>query len=461
MMSILTEHTEWLRSQLSDKVDPAQFDHFVQALQEDPVVSIRVNPDKWKEQITLEKIPWCQNGYYLPVRPGFTFDPLLHGGAYYVQEASSMFLDHIVRSFLDENQRAFTVALDACAAPGGKTTLLANALKDRGCVIANEVIQKRFKVLEENVLKWGSGNIIPVNRSVKEFSMLHEKVDLLVIDAPCSGEGMWRKDVESVTEWSKENVMMCADRQHQIISDLLPALSAGGWLVYSTCTYNTAENEAVAEWILQQYPDLEPVMLDVPADWNIITNHVQNATVYRFLPGLVKGEGFSVSVWRKQGLPAEVKWPKAKLEGWKEIKTEETSQGFQLWHQKEGISLMARERVFRVASALGTEKVSLSPFYISKDDGKKVLPDPALAWRTDIHPLEFYEAIDLDAMQAIRFLRCDTSGMQMELPAGVPYLVQYKGVALGFMRKIGNSVRIDYPYDYRILKVADPVEILL
>lgn len=249
--------------------------------------SIRLNPYKnARLDYDMRSVAWCGDGFYLPERPKFTLDPFLHGGAYYVQEASSMIVGEIARKYNPK------VVLDLCAAPGGKSTHLASVVGLEGCVVANEVIRSRATILSENVQKWGSGNVVVTSSDAKNFGSLNGLFDIVVIDVPCSGEGMFRKDVASRSEWSVDNVALCAARGRRIVSDAWNALKEEGILIYSTCTFNRAENQDNVEWICRNLgATVEQVTMPpgVEVDeWGA-----------NFFPGRVDGEGFFVSVLRK------------------------------------------------------------------------------------------------------------------------------------------------------------------
>jgi len=214
---------------------------FFRALGDEAVVSVRYNPLKLALPANLKAVPWCRTGAYLDQRPVFTFDPAIHAGCYYVQEASSMFLEQaVVQLKLHEKK---ILALDLCASPGGKTTHLASLLHPDSLILSNETIQSRLAPLKENVIKWGSGNVLVTQNDPADFASLESFFDLVVIDAPCSGEGLFRKDHDSMQQWSPQNCDLCASRQQGILKDVLPCLKPGGVLVYSTCTFNEKENE--------------------------------------------------------------------------------------------------------------------------------------------------------------------------------------------------------------------------
>ena len=190
-----------------------RFNRFLGAFDKEAPVSIRVNP----ATLSLangERVPWCAEGYYLEDRPQFTFDPLLHAGCYYVQEASSMFVTHILRQSGDCPQNA----LDACAAPGGKSTALRCVLPEDCVLVSNEPMGNRAQILLENITKWGAPNCIVTNNYPRDFRKAKLKFDLILCDVPCSGEGMFRKDPNAISEWSVQNVEKCWQLQREIVT---------------------------------------------------------------------------------------------------------------------------------------------------------------------------------------------------------------------------------------------------
>lgn len=263
-----------------------------------PTVSVRVNPFKVSDPETLPLLSgvcgkaaastFSHWGRFLPERPEFFLDPLFHAGAYYVQEASSMYLESILpmmRKMREDCPEGPFTVLDLCAAPGGKTTHLLSMLREipDSFLVSNEVIRTRAAVLCENVSKWGAANVVVTNNDPVDFSALPGYFDVVVVDAPCSGEGMFRKDPEAVTQWSEDNVRLCAARQRRILSDVLPALRPGGLLVYSTCTFNHFEDEDNVAWLASEY------------SFEVLEQK-------HFYPGEdMAGEGFFFSLLRKDG----------------------------------------------------------------------------------------------------------------------------------------------------------------
>ena len=289
--------TEYTRQLMGEE----RFERYLQSFEEDAPVSIRLNPRKsgeWKVE-SGERIDWCRNGYYLKQRPNFTFDPLFHAGCYYVQEAASMFLDEVLRQKLSIVN--CQLSIDFCAAPGGKSTLLRSALPEDCVLYSNEPVRNRASILLENVTKWGYPNHIVTNAYPRDYRKAKMKFDLILCDVPCSGEGMFRKDPATIGEWSPQNVEKCWQLQRDIISDAWTCLNDGGLLIYSTCTFNTKENEENIRWILSEFDDAEVLPIETKPEWNITGSLLEGFTepVYRFIPGISQSEGFFLCALRK------------------------------------------------------------------------------------------------------------------------------------------------------------------
>ena len=279
----------------------ADYQAFTEALQKETPTSFRLNPRK-KVQNENKVLPifgedlggvlWHNEGFYLKSRPIFTLDPLFHAGSYYVQEASSMFIAEALKQTVDFAKPL--KIMDLCAAPGGKSTLLASLLNDESLLVANEVIRNRVGVLKENLEKWGFPNYIVANQDAEEMIELEGFFDVVLVDAPCSGEGLFRKDPNAMNEWSENAVNLCSARQKRILQAAAMLVKNGGILLYSTCTYNEKENQQNVNWLTQHF-DYQVVSLNIPEYWNI----EKRENGYQFFPHKVKGEGFFLSVLRK------------------------------------------------------------------------------------------------------------------------------------------------------------------
>ena len=286
-----------------------RFSRYLQSFDEEAPVSIRLNPRKPAgTPVDGIQVPWCRDGWYLPTRPTFTFDPLLHAGCYYVQEASSMFLDEVLRqmhnAYVNHQPSAIRprTALDLCAAPGGKSTLLRAALPGDCVLYSNEPIRTRANILSENIRKWGWDGCIVTNNYPADYRKSRMRFDVILCDVPCSGEGMFRKDEATIREWSPQNVERCWQLQREIVADAWECLNDGGLMVYSTCTFNTKENEENIQWLLNTY-EAEILPVDIKDEWHITGSLLEGFThpVYRFIPGITLGEGLFMCILRKTG----------------------------------------------------------------------------------------------------------------------------------------------------------------
>ena len=314
MAQLPLQFTEYTRQLMGAE----RFGRYLESFEEPAPVSIRLNPKKMSEGrgqrlevIDGEPVAWCREGYYLKQRPNFTMDPLFHAGCYYVQEAASMFLDEALRqmhnAYVNHQPSAIRplTALDLCAAPGGKSTLLRSALPADCVLYSNEPIRNRASILLENVTKWGYENHLVTNCYPRDYRKAKMKFDLILCDVPCSGEGMFRKDESTIREWSPQQVEKCWQLQREIVADAWACLNEGGFLIYSTCTFNTKENEENIRWILNEY-DAEVLKVEIKPEWNITGSLLEGfqEPVYRFIPGISRSEGLFVCVLRKRGVAA-------------------------------------------------------------------------------------------------------------------------------------------------------------
>jgi len=278
-----------------------RFSRYLSAFDEDAPTSIRLNPLNYNLSTInykLSIVPWCSEGFYLAGRPQFTFDPLFHAGCYYVQEAASMFVTHVLRSQLS----TINTALDLCAAPGGKSTALRSVLPSDCLLVSNEPIPNRAQILLENITKWGWPDCVVTNNYPRDFRKAKARFDLILCDVPCSGEGMFRKDPATISEWSLQNVEKCWRLQREIVADAWECLQPGGILIYSTCTFNTKENEENVRWIMDTY-DAELIPIPTEPDWHITGSLLPgfDSPVYRFIPGITQSEGLFLAVLKKKG----------------------------------------------------------------------------------------------------------------------------------------------------------------
>jgi len=382
-----------------------RFGRYLQSFEEEPPVSIRMNPMKAVDMEVTdgEQVPWCRNGCYLKQRPNFTMDPLLHAGCYYVQEAASMFLDEALRqmhnAYVNHQPSAIRPlsALDMCAAPGGKSTLLRADLPEDCVLYSNEPIRNRANILLENVTKWGYKNHIVTNNYPKDYRKSKMHFDLILCDVPCSGEGMFRKDEATIREWSPQNVEKCWQLQREIVDDAWTCLNSGGLLIYSTCTFNTKENEENIRYFLERYDDMEVVPIDILPEWNITGSLLEgfHEPVYRFIPGITRSEGLFLCVLRKKG----------------------------------NLSPRPLQRAKELMKVL-------EPPFLLEGDG---------------------ERLNLPYHQAIAYLRGEALVLPEDTPRGIVE-VSFMGHPLGQMKNIGTRANNLYPKEWRIRTTHIPNE---
>jgi 16S rRNA C967 or C1407 C5-methylase (RsmB/RsmF family)/NOL1/NOP2/fmu family ribosome biogenesis protein len=426
---------------------------FAEAHQIPSATAIRVHPHKRYSPPAADIVPWAQKGRYLPARPVFTLDPSFHGGAYYVQEASSMFLEQALHQ--STNLDAPLAVLDLCAAPGGKSTHLLSLLSPDSLLVSNEVIRTRAAILSENIQKWGYTQALVTNSDPEQFSTLHGLFDVIVVDAPCSGEGLFRKDAGAMQEWSPDNVALCASRQKRILAQVWPALKPGGILIYCTCTYNAQENEDNLQWLAQER-DAAFLKLDVPAAWGIETITQGDITGYRFYPHRVKGEGFFLSVIRKQEDEKEVRLKASK----KMITPVSRKIGDQvmtwLGEARDTRTLVQfHDRVLILPSRWQSTIEALSERLHVMHAGvsaatvkhEKLIPEHTLALALDLNP-EAFQQVELTLQDALRYLRKEAvffEGMKKGFT-----LMTYAGVPLGWINALENRANNLYPAEWRI-----------
>ena len=425
-------------------------DSLLEALREPSPVSIRINPIKWKYQPSgSEPVPWCVTGFYLKERPSFTLDPVFHAGCYYPQEASSMFIEHVFNSGIIN--RMDLRILDLCAAPGGKATHLSSLAGNEALIVANDPIRSRARLLADNLIKWGTSNTLVTQNDPSGFTRLGEFFDLIVIDAPCSGEGMFRDDAVR-KEWSEENAHHCSLRQRRILKDAWPALKENGILIYSTCTFNPAENEDNICWLLEN-PEAESVEIDISKFEGIVSISKNKMTGYGFYPDRIRGEGFFISIVRKREKGS--KW-KGKLN--QGSVTRPSSNELKVaveWSDfdsnnivKIGDSLYGipgtREEFGLLTGILNIIKPGTK---ISTLKNKDFLPSPDLALSTSLRN-ESFPTVDLDLNQAISFLKKGEI-RDLNAPKGW-FLSTYNSVNLSFANNIGTRINNSFPADWRI-----------
>jgi 16S rRNA C967 or C1407 C5-methylase (RsmB/RsmF family) len=436
-----------------------QFPAFEKSLRETVPVSVRLNPQKWQGKIPDEITAWCKTGFYLEKRPVFTVDPWFHGGTYYVQEPHSMFIE---QAFMATNLPEKALVLDLCAAPGGKTTHLLSLLRPDDLLVTNEVIRSRAGILRENVQKWGYPNVLVTQNDPQDFGKLTDIFDLIVVDAPCSGEGLFRKDPSSMAEWSPGNAVLCASRQKRILAEAWKCLKPGGYLIYSTCTYNPGENEENLQW-LQEKEEAEPVEIVLNPDWNIREIRVGNLIGYQFFPHLTKGEGFFLGMVRKKDMRLKDTRLKDKKNrekqrlNFSQEGNRKTTEVLSRWINKdfEG-TLLQKGEIWHAIPSLWMNYLILFEKHlnvlqagtpVATGNERQINPHPALALSL-IYNRSAFPEISLDLRDAIRFLRKDNlpaTGKEMGWT-----LASYRNVPLGWLKNLGNRTNNYFPGEWRI-----------
>ena len=429
----------------------AEAELLIRALETEPVCSIRLNSklDVLTFECDTDEVPWHIDGYYLSERPLFTLDPLFHAGCYYVQEASSMFLQQVLEQYVDTS----AIVLDLCAAPGGKSTLISEYLGSDGLLVSNEVVRQRVFVLSENIQKWGNGNTVVTHNSAEEFGERCKHLfDCMVVDAPCSGEGMFRKDEQARNEWSLKAVKQCAERQRAILMDVWDALKPGGIMIYSTCTFNEEEDEKNAEWICESLGG-EALEIEYEPEWGI----TEAQRGYHFYPHKAKGEGFYLCAIRKKNNEpldqARIKAPKKETP----VSHPEYIKTMRSWLQHPDEWAIRYSDRFATAYPmkwkeivewLGTQMTCISTgFGIGEERGKSIAPQHSLSMTKDLRK-EAFPNIALTKEQALSYLRCEALNLS-DVPLGL-VLLTYEGVPLGFAKNVGNRLNNLYPNEWRI-----------
>ncbi|MCM1107605.1 MAG: hypothetical protein NC388_00980 [Clostridium sp.] len=501
-MNLPEEFTTSTRALLGEPL----FQILEEALGEEAPVSVRLNGRKCRlaglsdEPSVLADadgvVPWCASAVYLSKRPAFTFDPFFHAGLYYVQEAGSMFLEQALRRYVTSP----VLALDLCAAPGGKSTHARSLLPEGSLLVSNEPIRGRAQVLAENIIKWGHPDCIVTQNYPQDFTPLRSLFDLIIVDAPCSGEGMFRKDAGAVEEWSPVNVELCRMRQREILEAVWPALRPGGIIIYSTCTYNIKENEENVAWAATEL-GATVLPIDVPEEWGVTGNLMSDSpveeraacSVYRFLPGRTRGEGFFLAVLRKNdesiggdadgsrgtddgetcmaegcvsgenrgggsgrggknsrggkagrgGKVASPAWPRECLAWVNDVDRYE-------FLAEAGGRLTAVPKEYAAVYRRLRERLTVLHAFVPVAElkGRDWMPAHALSMSI-VRAEGAFPAVEITWEQAVAYLRREAIVLRADAPRGC-VLLTHRGVLLGFVKNLGSRANNLYPAEWRI-----------
>ena len=420
------------------------------------ITSVRVNPARYfnvKDHFPgAEQVPWCSTGYYLPERPSFTLDPLFHAGAYYVQEAGSMFLEQALRQTADLSRQLRV--LDLCASPGGKSTLIQSLISPDSLLVSNEVIKTRVGTLTENITKWGAINAIVTNNDAKDFQRIPSFFDVIVVDAPCSGSGLFRKDNDAITEWSPNNVALCSQRQQRILADIIPALKAGGTLIYSTCSYSEKENEEIAD-LLSADHQMQTVRLFREGFTGITETQSKkdHCYGYRFYPDKIKSEGFFIAAFRK---PGDESIPPAKKIKGTEISSKERQMILPYLSAQNDLGFIKQqEDILALPKELLNDLWELQQSLYIKKAGIKIgtlirealIPAHGLAMSGIMSGI--FPGVELSLPAALDYLRKKDIVIDEKTKGWA--LVKYCGNNLGFIKILPGRINNYYPGELRIL----------
>jgi 16S rRNA C967 or C1407 C5-methylase (RsmB/RsmF family)/NOL1/NOP2/fmu family ribosome biogenesis protein len=419
------------------------------------VTSVRINPLKIPEASQIpslnenveEPISWSQYGYYLKTRPSFTFDPLFHAGCYYVQEASSMFLEQALKQTTDLLQPL--KILDLSAAPGGKSTHIQSLISKDSLLVSNDVIRSRANILKDNIIKWGSENVIVTNNDPHDFGKLKSFFDVIVIDAPCSGSGLFRREPEAADEWSLNSVALCSQRQQRILVDVMPALKKDGILIYSTCSYSKEEDEDIVDWLTNELP-----VVSCQLSVDNFPGIIPSGGGYRFWPDKIKGEGFFIACFKKTD--GEEK-SSLKIKTTVEFAAKKEVSIIEKWVKSSHHRFIKHENtvyawpenaVNDMNVILFNLRVIYSGIRVGELIRDKLLPDHALAMSKLIS--DSIPGLNVNYEQAIQYLQ----RKEIAIKAGQTgwQLINYERHPLGWVNVLPNRINNYYPKEFRILK---------
>lgn len=432
---------------------------FINSFDESANIAIKVNPFKKLENLQdylplAEKVQWCDEAYYLSNRPNFYKDPLFYAGAYYVMDPASMFIDFILKYL---NVLENVKILDIAAAPGGKSIIIDSQISDNSILWANDINNNRAKVLEYNLAKWGRANYIVSNAKIEDFIDLKNQFDLVLLDAPCTGSGFFRKYQSWQENFSLKYINQCVKRQKDILKNVFEIIPIDGYLIYSTCSFTSEENEEIAKWIIEN--GFEEIKLQIPSEWGIVASEYG----YRFFPHLSKSEGFYYAIFKKNNFNNEIKQINhlnkknlnpIKLTSINKIDKVDyinLTEDLKLKKWRKNINLITKkiDDWFEKDFIYFNGKIlTIGTNYIEE---KKQIPSPQFA--LSIYKSSDIQSITLSLSEAQSYLQ--KISFTIEADEGI-YLVKFQNLALGWI-KIINGGRINnyYPAEWRIMKEID------
>lgn len=404
------------------------------SLEQLPEASVRLNIQKSKAVFEhAAPVLWCESGRHLGDRPLFAADPFYHGGVYYPQESSSMILAWVLEQLTFDT--GTIDALDVAAAPGGKTLILSDFLRERGRVIANEMDSRRCAILEENVSRWGCDNVIVTHGTSAQLKNLYRQFQIVLLDAPCSGEGMFRKDYHARAQWNEELVASCARLQNNILNDISELVAPGGFLIYSTCTFSEEENIHQLDRLCES-GEFENVLLHPTGEWGIEVQSGGKASVMQFIPGKVRGEGLTIGVLRRMGNDAKRSIKPENL--YRALHSTEHKQlpldtGGMCYHEKRNHYVYSKFSVDELNKIQAAVFIRKSGITIGHLAGNAFIPDHEMAMASRFAGC--YPSFQVDQNLARRFLSGET--WSQDLSAGW-YRIEYENVSLGWIKSLGN-----------------------
>ncbi len=462
---------ELFKTRIKADFDEKEATALLESLEQPATISIRLNPKKttiFPAQYTENPVFWCKEGFYLAQRPSFTLDASFWAGAYYVQEASSMFLGEVLEQILPNNlDRNPVCVLDLCAAPGGKSTHISTVIGGKSFLVSNEVIKARLGILEENMTRWGNTNYALTSNDAETFGRLEGFFDIVVVDAPCSGEGMFRKEENALREWSEANVQICSSRQKRILADIAPSIKQGGYLVYSTCTFNRQENEENLHFLVNEM-GFSCVELDL-SNFNIQETREKNLKGeiigYHFYPHKTQGEGFFVAVLQRNIFTEGIKFRRQKSR-YEELNKKDLAFVRNWLNNADSFSLFSvnKSLVFALPKIHEEKFKNLDGYLFMKNfgtligeiKGKDFIPSHELAMCDLLAPenvnMPLYTRMALSHEQALDFLRkqpFELDKSQETNPFGWT-LATYQNLPLGWFKRISGRINNYYPNNIRI-----------